>query len=74
VLRKKGIGTIGFRVIEKEQGKCDNLGEPEAQAQAARGNTYTIPCKDAAVGGIAAVGPFLANYHRSRWALPGLLP
>jgi hypothetical protein len=32
--------TVGVRAIEKEQGKRDNPGEPEAQA--ARGNTYTM--------------------------------
>jgi hypothetical protein len=30
----------GVRAVEKEQGKCDNPGEPEAQAE--RGITYTI--------------------------------
>jgi hypothetical protein len=43
VLQKKeeerGL-TVGVRAIEKEQGKRDNPGEPEAQA--ARGNTYTM--------------------------------
>ena len=32
--------TVGVRATEKEQGKRDNPGEPEAQA--ARGNTYTM--------------------------------
>jgi hypothetical protein len=32
--------TVGVRAIEKEQGKRDNPGEPEART--ARGNTYTI--------------------------------
>jgi hypothetical protein len=55
--------AVGVRAIEKEQGKRDKPGEPEAQA------AKLTPCKGAAVGrrlisGVIAVDLFPYIFHQ----------